>query len=61
MRSLTIVAIALAVTSIQANFKLNGEFVTGFESGIFLKEEQDIFSDYGCQKPKLNGGMGNVN
>ena len=45
----TILALGLTTVS---GFSLNGEFVTGFESGIFLRDNDNIYEEYGC--PRTN-------
>ena len=51
-------AIALATTcfwalSTTANAKigLTQEFINGFETGIFVRDDENAFSDYSCDKP----------
>ena len=33
---------------------LTGDFITGFESGIFLREREDELKEYGCPKAMIN-------
>ena len=40
--------LVLVVPSAQAGFSLTGDFITGFESGIFLRNNPKMFEDYGC-------------
>ena len=39
--------LAIIVPTVQA-FSLTGDFITGFESGIFLRNDPKMFEDYGC-------------
>ena len=32
---------------------LNGDFLTGFESGIFLRQSEDQYKEYGCPKASV--------
>lgn len=49
-----VLALTLSTTSA---FTLNGEFITGFESGIFLRNSEEIYDDYGCPKARPSGGL----
>ena len=55
----TIVSLGLIIPA-SANFNLNGDFITGFESGIFLRENSNIFEEYGCARPKPAKGFENM-
>ena len=33
---------------------LTGDFMTGFESGIFLREKEDQVKEYSCPKAEIN-------
>merc|ERR1712094_148058 len=33
---------------------LTGDFMTGFESGIFLREKEDQVNEYSCPKAEIN-------
>ena len=33
---------------------LTGDFLTGFESGIFLRQSEDQYKDYGCPKASID-------
>ena len=47
----TIVSLGL-LTRANNNFNLNGDFITGFESGIFLRDNENIYEEYGCMRAK---------
>ena len=32
---------------------LSGDFLTGFESGIFLRQSEDQYSEYACPKASI--------
>ena len=32
---------------------LTGDFLTGFESGIFLRESEEQYNDYNCPKAQI--------
>ena len=48
---LTVLCI-FATPSLSIN--LSSEFLTGFESGIFLRSNPSMMDDYGCPKAKTN-------
>lgn len=58
--SLAIVGVLSLLVSQTQAFSLNGEFITGFESGIFLRNSDDIYDDYGCPRARPGGAMGNL-
>ncbi len=61
-QSLAVLAIVLTFSiSASASFKLHSEFITGFESGIFLRNNEDIYEEYGCPKARPNTQLGNLN
>ena len=33
---------------------LTGDFMTGFESGIFLRQAEDQYQEYGCPKASID-------
>ncbi len=43
--------VALGINTASA-FALNGDFVTGFESGIFLRESDNIYEEYSCPRTR---------
>lgn len=49
--SLLYVTVCLLATS-GLSINLSGEFITGFESGIFLRANPQMMNDYGCPEPK---------
>jgi hypothetical protein len=36
------------------SISLSGEFITGFESGIFLRNNPQMMADYGCPDAKTD-------
>ena len=54
-----IVSLGLLVPA-SANINLNGDFITGFESGIFLRDNDNIYEEYGCNRPKVAKGFDNL-
>ena len=58
--SLIIIGVLALSLSTSSAFTLNGEFITGFESGIFLRNSDDIYDDYGCPKARPSGGLSNL-
>ena len=55
--SLVLLGVLALSFSTSSAFTLNGEFITGFESGIFLRNSEEIYDDYGCPKAKMSGGL----
>ena len=49
----TALVCAIALTSVNS-LSLSGEFITGFESGIFLRSNPQMMSDYGCPDAKTD-------
>ena len=61
MKSIVIIAALLALTLTPAlTISLTPEFLTGFESGIFLRESNDIYEQYGCPEARPSGPLGNI-
>jgi hypothetical protein len=60
---LTIYLIALTslLASSRAMFNLSQDFVTGFESGIFIRDESRIFEDYSCQEMHVDSNSESLN
>jgi hypothetical protein len=46
-------AVKTAVTPAAQTNILTGDFLTGFESGIFLREKEDQIKEYGCPKAEV--------
>ncbi len=57
----SIVLVALLIATSQCSVSLNPEFITGFESGIFLRDSNDIYEQYGCPEARPSGALGSVN
>jgi hypothetical protein len=58
--NLIVAAAVLLVTSfptVQSAFSLTGDFITGFESGIFLRNNPKMFEDYGCPDAENNNAQ----
>ena len=60
MKHFVLFATALAVSSVSA-LNLHSEFITGFESGIFMRDNDGIYEEYGCPKAKPPTAFGNIN
>jgi hypothetical protein len=37
-----------------ASCKLTKDFISGFETGVFLRDDEHAFRDYNCKRPKAN-------
>ena len=55
--SATILSLGLSTVSA---ISLHGDFVTGFESGIFLRNNDNIYEEYGCPEAQAPGGLANL-
>ncbi len=44
----SLIVLSLAVST-AVGFSLNGDFISGFESGIFLRDDPAVLDDYGCK------------
>ncbi len=53
----TAVLLAVSVPSTVQSFSLTGDFITGFESGIFLRNNPKMFEDYGCPDSENNNAQ----
>ena len=60
MKHVVLLATAVAFSSVSA-LNLHSEFITGFESGIFMRENDAIYEEYGCPKAKAPAALGNLN
>ena len=47
--AITLICLCLVPTQ---QLSLSGDFITGFESGIFLRANPKMLDDYGCPTPK---------
>ena len=56
---LTTVFLALSLTPQVSGISLNPDFLTGFESGIFLRDNNEL-DNYGCPEPRPAGPLQNV-
>lgn len=63
MKQISLIVLGVLALTLQTTsaFTLNGEFITGFESGIFLRNSEEIYDDYGCPKARPSGGLSNLN
>ncbi len=48
-RNLAFYMLYLTVTTV-LGFSMKGDFLTGFESGIFLSENSNLLSNYNCKE-----------
>ena len=47
--------VLLAISFVPSQqFSLTGDFITGFESGIFLRSNPKMLEDYGCPEASKN-------
>jgi len=61
MKSIALIATLLVLSVTPAlTLSLTNEFITGFESGIFLRESNDITEQYGCPEARPTGPLGNL-
>ncbi len=51
--SLLMIVLVLSPTAV-SSFSLTGDFITGFESGIFLRSNPKMLEDYGCPDAQNN-------
>ena len=49
-----IAAAACCLTSTEAKGMLSSDFINGFETGIFVRDDENAFYDYSCEKPKMD-------
>ena len=54
MRQILFATIVALCLSTAYTLSLTGDFVTGFESGIFLRNNPKMFQDYGCPEPRTD-------
>ena len=47
----------IAVLTAAANAKLSGDFITGFETGMFNRDDPRAFQDYHCPRPKSDNKL----
>ena len=59
MKSLVLVLLCIPFVSCFTSI-LSSEFITGFESGIFLRDSDDIQEQYGCPEARAAGPLGNL-
>ena len=48
-----IILIFTLVVYALASHGLSKDFVVGFESGIFVRDDEKAFEDYSCERPKV--------
>ena len=52
MRSASVLLlVSIGLMSSTYALSMTGDFITGFESGIFLRGNPDMLDDYGCPEP----------
>ena len=54
MKTTLIVALVALMAVPMYTISLSNEFITGFESGIFLRQSPSMLDDYGCPKARTN-------
>ena len=52
--ALIVVVSASSVFNLSVQDRLSPDFLTGFESGIFLRDSEDEFKEYGCPTEKVD-------
>ncbi len=52
-----IFVLGLLVLTAHCGISLTGDFITGFESGIFMRNSPDAMGEYGCAEPEKKGGQ----
>ena len=55
----TLLIVAFCITPV-LSLSLSTDFITGFESGIFLRSNDNLLDEYQCPEAKPAGAMGNV-
>ena len=38
--------------------ELTSDFITGFETGVYVRDDERAFKDYSCPKPEANDAFG---
>ena len=55
MNKLSILFLSFALASAVPSLK--GDFITGFETGIFMRENENALNEYDCPKPETSNAM----
>ena len=51
------VAVLLTGCCVEAKIGLGSDFINGFETGIFVRDDANAFYDYSCEKPRGNSDL----
>ena len=54
---LLLICISLSVDTAYASHSLSNDFIVGFESGIFVRDDEKAFDDYSCERPHIEKGF----
>ena len=54
MKAILVTAVLALCVAPSMQLGLTGDFITGFESGIFLRGNPRMMEDYGCPQPHTN-------
>ena len=49
-----IAAAACCFSAVDAKSLMSADFINGFETGIFVRDDENAFTDYSCEKPKMD-------
>ena len=60
MKSVVLLMATGLLASVSA-FNLHSEFITGFESGIFMRDNEEIYEEYGCPRARGPSALANLN
>ena len=60
MKSVVLLMATGLLASVSA-FNLHSEFITGFESGIFMRDNEEIYEEYGCPRARGPAALSNLN
>ena len=57
LSTISLAAVILAPQAAQAKNALTIDFINGFETGIFVRDDDNAFYDYSCDKPKSDSNL----
>ena len=52
-----VVAAACFLTASDAKSIMSADFINGFETGIFVRDDENAFDDYSCEKPQMDKNL----
>lgn len=56
MKSITLLAVVVFAKCCKG--LLTTDFIQGFETGVYVRDDERAFSDYSCPKPEPNDAFG---